>query len=342
MLATLKQTTKLPVGFYARPAQLEDLHDVVNLAQTCSVAQIGAPEFDEAELRSFWTAPKFDMAGSTLVIENAAGTVIAYADIDDTSAVPVQPMIWGRVHPDYEGMGIGSAIIQWGENSLRRVLSRVPQDLRVAARCFTLSSHQPTSRLFTDFNYQMIRHFWRMEIELEQEPAQPVWPDNITLTTFAKFPDLRAVVAATDDGFKDHWGHVNQPLADLVIKWQHWISEDPNHDPTLWFLAMDGVEITAVSLCRPFATEDREMGWVNQLAVRRPWRRRGLGLAVLQHSICEFYRRGQKRVGLGVDASSLTGATRLYEKAGMRVSRQYDTYEKELRSGRRISTETIA
>jgi hypothetical protein len=34
---------------------------------------------------------------------------------------------------------------------------------------------------------------------------------------------------------------------------------------------------------------------------------------------------------LGVDAQSVTGATRLYEKAGMRVTRRYDTYEKILR-----------
>jgi len=43
-------------------------------------------------------------------------------------------------------------------------------------------------------------------------------------------------------------------------------------------------------------------------------------------------------VGLGVDAQSLTGATRLYEKAGIRVERQYDVYEKELRPGKDLSS----
>ena len=51
------------------------------------------------------------------------------------------------------------------------------------------------------------------------------------------------------------------------------------------------------------------MAWVNQLCVRRPWRRRGLGLAMLHHCFGEFYRRGKQRVGLGVDATSLTNAT---------------------------------
>ena len=52
------------------------------------------------------------------------------------------------------------------------------------------------------------------------------------------------------------------------------------------------------------------------LGVRRPWRKRGLGLALLLHSFSAFHRRGQRRVSLGVDAGSLTGALRLYERAG--------------------------
>jgi mycothiol synthase len=42
-----------------------------------------------------------------------------------------------------------------------------------------------------------------------------------------------------------------------------------------------------------------------------------------------------------VDAQSLTGATRLYEKAGMYVQRQYATYEKELRPGEDLSTQSV-
>jgi hypothetical protein len=65
-------------------------------------------------------------------------------------------------------------------------------------------------------------------------------------------------------------------------------------------------------------------------------------MALLLHSFNEFYRRGSRKAGLGVDASSLTGATRLYERAGMHVARQYDSYQKELRPGREPSTETLS
>jgi hypothetical protein len=43
----------------------------------------------------------------------------------------------------------------------------------------------------------------------------------------------------------------------------------------------------------------------------------------------EFARRGEKRVGLGVDAESETGATRLYERVGMHVAFQANVFRKD-------------
>jgi ribosomal protein S18 acetylase RimI-like enzyme len=72
------------------------------------------------------------------------------------------------------------------------------------------------------------------------------------------------------------------------------------------------------------------MGWIGALGVRDRWRKRGIGLALLQHAFAEFHRRGLTKVGLGVDASNPTGATRLYERAGMRVVAEDVTFVKEL------------
>jgi ribosomal protein S18 acetylase RimI-like enzyme len=70
---------------------------------------------------------------------------------------------------------------------------------------------------------------------------------------------------------------------------------------------------------------------VSVLGVRRPWRRRGLGRALLLHSFRALRERGKPRVGLGVDGSNPTGAVQLYEAAGMRVVRRFDHWEKERR-----------
>ena len=69
------------------------------------------------------------------------------------------------------------------------------------------------------------------------------------------------------------------------------------------------------------------------VGVRRPWRRRGLGLALLRHAFGEYRRRGVRRIELSVDAGSVTGAPRLYGRAGMRQKTVYVVYQKELRPG---------
>lgn len=72
--------------------------------------------------------------------------------------------------------------------------------------------------------------------------------------------------------------------------------------------------------------------------MRRPWRQRGLALALLRHAFGAFHALGIRTVGLGVDAQSTTGATRLYERAGMRATHEYAAYQKELRPGEGPST----
>ena len=64
-------------------------------------------------------------------------------------------------------------------------------------------------------------------------------------------------------------------------------------------------------------------------------------MALLLHTFGEFYRRGQPTVVLGVDAQNLTGALRLYERAGMHVSMRFTTYEKELHAGEELATQTL-
>lgn len=61
-------------------------------------------------------------------------------------------------------------------------------------------------------------------------------------------------------------------------------------------------------------------------------------MALLLHSFGEFHKRGMNTIGLGVDAS-IHGATRLYQKAGMKIAAEYVIYEKEYRPGRDIEEE---
>jgi GNAT superfamily N-acetyltransferase len=115
--------------------------------------------------------------------------------------------------------------------------------------------------------------------------------------------------------------------------------ESSNFRPELTYLAVArGDAIAGAAICHDFM----DIGWVGTLGVRRPWRRSGVGLALLHRAFGDFYDAGRRRVYLGVDAQSLTGATRLYERAGMHPERRHVFYEKVLRDGVDLATRVLA
>jgi ribosomal protein S18 acetylase RimI-like enzyme len=190
--------------------------------------------------------------------------------------------------------------------------------------------------------FLQIRHSFRMRIDMQESPPAPVWPDGIIITPYDPEKDSREVFEIDEEVFSDHFGYieVDDPEEEYQ-RFMHHMTGDDSYDPTMWYLAKDDDQIAGICICRRYGHEDKEAGHVGILGVRRPWRRQGLGLAMLQHAFGEFYRRGKTTVDLGVDAESLTGATDLYKKAGMYVLRQFDMYEKELRPGKEVSVTSL-
>jgi ribosomal protein S18 acetylase RimI-like enzyme len=181
--------------------------------------------------------------------------------------------------------------------------------------------------------YKAIRFYWRMEITLQEAPPAPIWPVDIELRPFNVGAHAYLIYRAHEETFQDHWGITPRSFEE----WRHRTVESSGFDPSLWCIAWDGGQIAGYALNR----YRHGNGWVGTLGVRRPWRKRGLGLALLNHSFGEFYKRGTRVINLGVDAASQTGATRLYQKAGMQVAAEYVSYEKELRPGREISVQSL-
>jgi len=208
----------------------------------------------------------------------------------------------------------------------RKEMELAEPDVRVYLRNGVVATDAAACELHENEGYKAIRYLWHMEIEVRNVPQVPILPDGVELRPFIPEEQNRAVYEAHEEAFSDHWGHVRGSFED----WNHHMFERKDVDPSLCFIAWDGDQIAGYSLCR----YRMESGWVGSLGVRRPWRRRGLGEALLLHSFNEFYKRGTKTVGLGVDAQNPTGATRLYQKAGMHVASESVIYEKELRAGR--------
>jgi mycothiol synthase len=267
-------------------------------------------------LRSWFEIPDMPM-----LVALSDGNIAGYADMTDAGLEHRRFGIDLRVPPGEQARAIATALLDAMEARAAEVAVE-----EASVRTSVFSPDEQGRQLVEQRGYELYRHSFRMGIELDADLAAPEWPDGISVRAFAPGRDEEAVYAAHQESFEDHFEHAHWPYEN----WRQWAFTE-SFDPTLWWIAEDGGEIAGVCLGRGEAGAAGELGWVNVLGVRRPWRRRGLGRALLLNAFTEFRTRGKRGVGLGVDALNTTGAVRLYEEAGMHVVRQFDQYRKRLR-----------
>ena len=288
------------------PADAEALAALLN-AQ--SLALHGTADLSPDSMRSWFGLPNLELR----VIEGDRG-LEAYADF-----LPTEDTDWAwidlRQHPDHPDSG--AALLDHFEARARELG-------RTAVRVIVAERDAATRELAESRGYAPIRYAFRMIIELGDE-SRAVFPDGITVRPMRPGEE-HDVYLATNDAFADHWGFHPSSFE----SWREWNLGRDGSRPDLWWLALDGDEIAGVCLNRFADDGDPEHGYVHVLGVRRPWRRRGLGEALLRHSFRDFGERGCRRVSLDVDGENTTGAVRLYERVGMHAERRSDTYEKRL------------
>jgi ribosomal protein S18 acetylase RimI-like enzyme len=165
-----------------------------------------------------------------------------------------------------------------------------------------------------------------MVIDVTEPQPGPVWPDGVELRPLEPDRDGPMLYDAEIEAFKDEWDYV---ALDYDV-WRKRAFGPSGFDPALMPVVWAGEEVVAFS--RNYAKRNGDWGFVGTLGVRPSWRRRGLGLALLRDSFGRFRETGETTVALGVDVENPTGATRLYERAGMHVLWQADVWQKELRA----------
>jgi mycothiol synthase len=300
--------TSPPEGFRVRPAAAADAPAISNLMTAVDTAVQGWSDSTADELVEWWRLT--DLATNSWVVED--DSLAAYAVVIPHGASAETD---GFVHPAKTGLGLGSWLLRRGEERSR--------ELGFASMLtWCLAPDAAARALFERSGYREVRRFYRMLVEHEAEPPAPDWPEGFRVSTF-ELGDARGFHAALDEAFAEEWNFVPEPFD----AWAERRINVPEFDSGLWFVVREGTEIAGVLRGDP---ERGGAGWVGALGVRPQWRKRGLGLALLRHAFAEFYGRGQRRVGLGVDAQNPTGATRLYERAGMHTTYEAVAFKKEL------------
>jgi GNAT superfamily N-acetyltransferase len=290
----------------SRSPTRSDLDAVVSVIAASEEATQGVVDVTAEDVRSDWERPSFDLSSDAVVVTDS-GRIVAYAEVFSGRA-------WVHIHPVHCGRGIGAAVLRWTESRARelgsdKVGQTVPDPNALAAD------------LLSSKGYRVRWETWVFQKELGAEPGEPRLPDRTTLRAFDEERDARATYELIDTAFSD-W-----PDRDPGFGFEDWVASlvrRDDFDPALTFLAEDDGVLVGVALCMVYGDE----GWVHQLAVKRSHRGRGLGGALLQRAFREFHRRGLKTAGLSTE--SRTGARGVYEHVGMRVTRSYKRYSKNL------------
>ena len=297
-----------------RPPRDEDFNQIVELLNASTRAAYGEDQYSAEEVRQWLTSPKVEPERDIRLAEDN-GRLIGYVDVDPQGAAPVRWWSDVRVQPDVDADAVARALVRWDEERAGEGILRV----------WTPSAVEAMGAAYQRLGFRPVRHSYRMAIELAEEPQEPSWPEGLSVRVFEP-GDERPVYDAVREAWLDTW----EPYEEPYEEWAHFTTDRADFDPSLWFVAWDGNDVAGLSLCRVHPSGNPEHGFVTILAVRRPWRRQGLGTGLLRHSFAEMRRRGMTRASLGVDAENTTGAVRLYERAGMHVERRADAYRKQL------------
>lgn len=294
---------------------------ISRLIQDANRRVSGEPDFDANDLEAEWGLADFDLERHAFIAE-VGGRIAAYASFSAR-----------RAHADYDAdysidpasahAPLERAVLEELERRVRADLSTGPPGARALLHVHADGVETPRLALYEAAGFEPCRWYFRMGLDLSRPPAVITPPPaGVEIRPCRRGIDEPRFYEVLRDAFLDHYRF--SPL-----EREDWIKRHAGYDfyvPDLWQLAWRGDEPVGAACNLLYS----DAGWVDELGVREDWRGRKLGRALLDASFAAFWKHGQPHVRLGVDAENATGATQLYENAGMAVLRKVVLCRKEI------------
>ncbi len=247
----------------------------------------GVAEVDAAILRVAWDLPGFDVERDSWIAENG-GAIVGYAAVTAGGVLTL-----ASTDATVAAELLGAA----------RVRASARGD--AALQILVTDHDRGTEAAVSSFGFTRQRSVTRMWVGLSDLPAPTALPDGITLRTYV--PSDAVTVHALLDRAYETWDTEYMRISH--DDWVAWMTNDPEFDPTVWFLAERGGHLVGCSLWW-------SSGWLKDVAVEISERGNGLGRALVLHGLHELAARGIASAGLKVDGANPSGAIALYESLG--------------------------
>ena len=291
---------------------------------------------DELENWLAFARTGFDPARD-IVLAEIDGAVAGYAWVDwvDTTEGTREFRLGGYVHPDWQQRGIGRRLLAWQEAHAAAHPATRDTDRPLATGTWMGEARQRKRRLFEHAGYEPVRYFFDMRRASLDEVEVPPMPDGLEIRPLGSDRASRKLLWDADiEAFKgDHWGGFDGSDGAFEAS-----LADKDVDTDLFVIAWDGDEIAGGVTNVIYRSEneafDRKRGWLETVFVRRPWRRRGLGAAIVARSLVRLREASMTEAMLGVDSDNPSGALGLYERAGFAIHRRSSAWRRPLEVAR--------
>lgn len=309
----------LPPGYLVRHPTLGDLPAIVRLLDECEAADCGEPRASDFDAVAMAADPDSSLEEDWWVVENA-GDLAGFANFYWPATGEARGIVF--VPPRHSGRALSAVLFRTIEARARELAAGAAAGSAPALFMHCEDAQPERQAWLLAHGYRRVREMFVMRIDLGQGFATPAWPPGIAVRDLRPHLDDEALCAADNDAFSEHFLYFPQSL-DV---WRSWVYGHADLDPHLWVVAWDGDEVAGQTAALPIG----DAASVEDVMVRKPWRGRGLGLAMLLEVFARLHERGRDDVSLWVDAENTTGAVRLYEAAGMHVWRHLGVCKLEL------------
>jgi len=310
----------LPPGYRLRHPTADDLPAIQRLVDECESAACGEPRASDWDTVARFGIPDAYPAQNWWVLEHANGGLAGFATVYWPPTGEARGMV--EVPPGHSGRGLSAYLFRTVAARARELAADAPEGSAPALFMECEDARPERQAWLLAHGYRRVREVFLMRVDLGQGSAAPVWPPGIEVRDMRPHVDDEALCAADNEAFAEHFLNIPAPLD----AWRAYVYGHADLDPSLWVVAWDGAEVAGQAGARPCGNAAS----IGDVMVRKPWRGRGLGLALLLEVFARLHERGRDDVSLWVDAENATGAVRLYEAAGMRVWRQIGVFKLEL------------
>ena len=298
MLTRMSPTLDVPPPLTTRALREDDAPSVFDLVREVEERDLGEPMIDLEDIIGDWQRPSFDLATHSVGVFDGEA-LVGFAEVFRGRRAA------GGVRLAWEGHGIGTALVGWTED-----VARANGSMLVGQ---SVPEASPAAALLAGCGYEALWTSWILEMPADREVAATQLPAGIQIRAFQPGRDEQAAHRTIEDAFNE-WDDRDPTDYD---DWAAAVLRRPGFEPWQLLLAVESDDV--VGACHLVVSGDS--AWVNQIAVRRDRRGRGIGRALLLDAFAAGRRRGTQRAELSTD--SRTGALGLYLHVGMEVTQTF-------------------